>query len=430
MPSPYSPYVINESEPPTWKFGEENAASAFVGMIFLLVIEVNFEIFRAFSRRQGLYYWAITIGSWACALDALGMILKYLTPGTMRIWPLYTLCMTVGWAVYTVAQLTVLYSRLHLVSESLTIQRAVLAMILIGSPLIIIPDWVVVWAAWNPKPSITKKWSAPDAIVERYAQLGFDGMEITISGIYIFFLGRFLHIKSTVRRRRVMLDLIYVLALVVTCDIVMVILVFLNRVGVSHPIQTFSYILKFRLELVVLNQLVAVAARGLRRETFEEKRYHGPDPPLNLSTYGIYGTAPQDFAPTDPTGASESSCGRQRGSVAESIGIPTPLTSVHARQASLPESRPSVIGSPRLTKGQRSQTRRSWYPMRFNFLEHQESGEQRTQSDNVKQHSRNNTIWYNEEDEPDDEEPLDLDMSQKRGSMRLQVPWLSKRPSE
>ncbi|KAI4202645.1 MAG: hypothetical protein LQ350_002438 [Teloschistes chrysophthalmus] len=430
MPSPYSPYVINESEPPTWMFGEENAASAFVGMIFLLVIEVNFEIFRAFSRRKGLYYWAITIGSWACALDALGIIFKYLTPGILRIWPLYTLCTTVGWAIYTVAQLTVLYSRLHLVSESRTIHRAVLAMILIGSPLIIIPDWVVVWAAWNPKPSITKKWSAPDAIVERYAQLGFDGMEITISGIYIFFLRKYLHIKSTVRRRRVMLDLIYVLGLVVTFDIVMVILVFLNRVGVSHPIQTFSYILKFRLELVVLNQLVAVAARGLRRETFEEKRYHGPDPPLIPSTYGIYGTAPQDFAAANLTGASKSSCDRHRGSIAESIGMLTPLSSAHARQASFPESRPSMVGSPRLTNDQRSQTRRSWYPIRFNLLEHKESGDKKIQSDTIKRHRRSSTIWYNDEDEPDEEEPLDLDMWQKRGSIRLQLPWISKRPNE
>ncbi|KAL8777849.1 MAG: hypothetical protein Q9194_002325 [Teloschistes cf. exilis] len=430
MPSPYSPYVIDQSKHPTWKFGEENAASAFVGMIFLLVIEVNFEIFRAFSRRQGLYYWAITIGSWACALDALGMIFKYLTPGTSRIWIFYTLCMTVGWAIYTVAQLTVLYSRLHLVSESRTIHRAVLAMILIGSPLIIIPDWVVVWAAWNPKPSITKKWSAPDAIVERYAQLGFDGMEITISGIYIFFLRKYLRIKSTVRRRRVMLDLIYVLALVVTFDIVMVILVFLNRVGISHPIQTFSYILKFRLELVVLNQLVAVAARGLRRETFEEKRYHGPDPPLNLSTFGIYGTAPQEFAAANVTGDSQGSYGRQRGSVAETIGIPTSLTSVHAQQASFQESKPSDISSPRLTEDQRSQTRRSWYPIRFNLLEHQESGDKKIQSEIIKRHRRTPTIWYNDEDEPDEDEPLDLDMWQKRGSIRLQVPWICKRPNE
>ncbi len=44
--------------------------------------------------------------------------------------------------------------------------------------------------------------------------------------------------------------------------------------GSSHPIQIFSYAVKLQLEFVVLNQLMAVAARGLQRENFEERRYH------------------------------------------------------------------------------------------------------------------------------------------------------------
>ena len=83
-----------------------------------------------------------------------------------------------------------------------------------------------------------------------------------------------LNLKSSVRQRRVMLDLIYVNVIIVLFDFLVVTLLYLNRVGISHPIQTFSYALKFRLEFVVLNQLMAVAARGLQRETFEERRYH------------------------------------------------------------------------------------------------------------------------------------------------------------
>ncbi|KAL8693460.1 MAG: hypothetical protein Q9218_001731 [Villophora microphyllina] len=430
MVSPYSPYGIIEADPPKWKPGEEQAASAFIGMIFLLVIEVNFKIFRVFSRREGIYYWAITIGSWACAVDAIGTIIKYLAPNAKRVWPLYTLFVTTGWATYTICQLTVLYSRLHLMSESPTIHRVVLGMILIGSPLIIIPDWVIVWGAYNPDPRITKRWSPWGAIIERYAQPAFDCIEVTISGIYIFFLRRFLHVKSNVRQRRVMLDLIYVLVIVITLDIAMVILVFLNRVGVSHPIQTFSYILKFRLEFVVLNQLVAVAARGLRRETFEEKRYHGPDISQNLSTYGMYGTAMQNMASPDPTSGDEASKRKQHDSIADSIALPTPSKHHHMRRASLPESNHSMTGSCQLTEDQRSRTRRSWYPVRFNLLKHQETGEERILSEDVKPHRKNNTIWWNDEDEPDEEEPIDFDMWEKRGSMKLQVPWLSKPPMD
>lgn len=44
--------------------------------------------------------------------------------------------------------------------------------------------------------------------------------------------------------------------------------------GISHPIQNFSYAVKLKIEFVVLNQLMAVAARGLQKENFEERRYH------------------------------------------------------------------------------------------------------------------------------------------------------------
>lgn len=71
-----------------------------------------------------------------------------------------------------------------------------------------------------------------------------------------------------------MLDLIYVNVIILLFDILVVILVYLNQVGISHPVQSFSYALKLKLEFVVLNQLMAVAARGLQRESFEERRYH------------------------------------------------------------------------------------------------------------------------------------------------------------
>lgn len=38
--------------------------------------------------------------------------------------------------------------------------------------------------------------------------------------------------------------------------------------------QTFSYAVKMKIEFVVLNQLMAVAARGVQRDNFEERRYH------------------------------------------------------------------------------------------------------------------------------------------------------------
>lgn len=318
-------------------------------MTLILVLEVNIEMFRMFKRRKGLYYWAMTIGSWACAVDALGIILKYFSPGTKPLWPLYTLLLSIGWAAYTVAQLTVLYSRLHLVSESRNLQRGVLAMILIFSPIIIITDWVFIWPAYNPNKRVTGEWSARAAIVERFAQLGFSMMEVTISGIYMYSLTKLLHMKSSVRQRRVMLDLFYVFVLVVSFDIINVILVFLNRVGLSHPIQTFSYTLKLRLEFLLLNQLMAVAARGLQRETFGERRYHDPEA---LQDFSIFG---QNFQTFDMNGCNSE--GRSQEKKDSGITtLPDSTLSPTTHKTSIPQRHGSM-------KDSSTHDERGWFPV-------------------------------------------------------------------
>ncbi|MCJ1370578.1 hypothetical protein MMC20_001791 [Loxospora ochrophaea] len=112
--------------------------------------------------------------------------------------------------------------------------------------------------------------------MERYEQLGYSVVETIISGIYIFSISKLLKNKSGIRQRRVLRDLIYVNITVIACDIVLVTLTFTNQVDVSLAVQDFSYMLKLKLEFVVLNQLMAVAARGLSGETYAEKRYYHP----------------------------------------------------------------------------------------------------------------------------------------------------------
>lgn len=145
--SSFSPYAVAESQPPKWKPGEKLAAAAFVGASLYLVLDINVAIWRVFKKRQGLYYWSMILGSWAIAMDALGVILKFLTPNSAHVWGLYTLCLLIGWTLYAPAQLFVLYSRLHLVNNVPQIQRSILIMILSTPILLILPTWVVVWPA-------------------------------------------------------------------------------------------------------------------------------------------------------------------------------------------------------------------------------------------------------------------------------------------
>ena len=155
-------------------------------------------------------------------------------------------------------------------------------MIIAVASLMIIPTWPLVWQAFNPyDPRRSSLYSPREAILDRCTQIGFTVTEIILNGIYIWSLAKILRLKSSVldsgiRQRRVMTDLIYVNVMGICLDTLTVVLVFLNQTGISHPVQTFSYILKFKLEFLVLNQIMAVAAQGIHKFNVAGRRYYYP----------------------------------------------------------------------------------------------------------------------------------------------------------
>ena len=217
------------------------------------------------------------LGTCGCALNNIAIVLKYFVPNSDPFWPLTTLFLLVGWSLYGPAQLMVLYSRLHLVNQDRNLQRWSLIMIIVVSFVIIIPSWALDWPAFDPyNQHLSSLFSPREAILDRCTQITYTVAECVISGVYVWSLAKLLKVKSSVRQHRVMTDLIYVNIIAVCLDILTVVLVFLNQLGISHPVQAFSYILKLKLEFLALNQLMAVAARGLQKESFAERRYHHP----------------------------------------------------------------------------------------------------------------------------------------------------------
>lgn len=283
----YSPYSVNEADPPKPRPGEDIASAAFVGISLYLFVEVNVLIFRAFKKRQGLYFWSIQIGSLGIFMESIGIILKsFASPSTNTVWPLYTLFIEVGWTAYTTAFSLVLYSRLHLVERSQRIQRYVFLMILSTIFTFIIPSWVVFWPSNNTlDPEMSSRWSPRFAIVMRYTQIGHTITESIISGLYIWSLTRLLKLKANVRQRRVMADLLCVNVMAIGLDVLLVILIYTNQVGIRFHIQNFSYIFKLRLEFAVLNQLMNVAARGMRRGSLGKSRYYHTVKQKNMSVH-------------------------------------------------------------------------------------------------------------------------------------------------
>lgn len=327
--SSYSPYAEAESSPPDWKPGEEQTATVFLALSLYLILDVNIGIWRVFKQKQGLYYWALVIGTWSLAIGAIGNILKNFKPNWgPKIWPLWTLLICGGWSLFATAECVVLYSRLHLVNRSHKLQRRILIMIIVGSFALVLPNWVFIFPAYNLDPNVSSVWSPRMAILDRTNQLGFTIMEATISGVYIWSLTKLLRVKSTIRQRRVMRDLFYVNIGIIGMDILVAILIFVNQVNLSYSIQDFTYALKFKLEFVVLNQLMAVATRGLKKETFAERRYYRQSDsttPGGTSSNETSGIPLQQFAEGTQNSQSHN----------RSQGIPV-TSPAHAKQSKTP----------------------------------------------------------------------------------------------
>ena len=459
-----SPYAVAESDPPIWRPGEEIAASMFVGITLFLALETAFQIVRLFRKRRGLYFWSMILGTSGCVADSVGIVLKYLRPQP-NIWPFYTLCLLSGWTVYALAQLLVLYSRLHLVNQSPTVRRFVFIVIVSTIFTCTIPTWVVVWPAYDTNPKVSSPWSPRDAIVERYTQIYYIIVEAIVSGVYIRSLLGLLYLKSSVRQRRVMIDLIYANIIILAFDLLTVILVYLNQLGLSHPIQSFSYMFKLRLEFLVLNQLMSVAARGLNRETFAEKRYHHKSQNDTFSSelrrWGVQEPPPteQKSGSLEPEKNTQAEKGPSRddsskGSVQISMPSSTltkgsypSVSAISGRKHSekerdLPPFPPDDASSdeasqippesPVLPPEQPPPNRRRIKMALASVHPRSRRDADGSESRPISGHGEKNisegsgtlkTIWRNSLDENDDEEEIGLHMWENRGRVILEVPW-------
>ncbi|MCJ1457114.1 hypothetical protein MMC28_007480 [Mycoblastus sanguinarius] len=455
LPSPYSPYAVAENGPIQWKPGEELASSGFLAMSLLLFLDINIGVWRVFKKRRGLYYWSMTLGTWGILVDTIGTILKYyLQSKSLHLWPISALFMFCGWSVYVPAELFVLYSRLHLVNQSRKLKRWVLVLIISSMVAVIPPVAVMLFFSFDPKHSSV--WSPRMGFLLRFNQTVFSIVEFTINGIYVRSLVGLLKLKRSVRQRRVMLDLIYVNIIAVCFDILVVILQCTNQLGLGHPIQYFSYAVKLKLEFVVLNQLMAVAARGLQKETFAERRYHHPSTesatdPLKSSEKSFNGiikesqndstesslAGPKDLVipasvlPKPSKAASASYTNRYQHEESENRAFEAEQGIYLGNYSSYTGSEvfPGDIDRDDANSDQRghlntSAKRSLHHPFRRYQRKDSASGEILPVAAKVKRDSKRKGRSGHDED--DEEEEIGIHMWEVRGNLVLEVPWFKK----
>ena len=227
--------------------------------------------------------------------------------------------------------------------------------------------------------------------------------------------------------------------IVVALDILAVVLVYLNQTGLSHPIQTFSYAFKIRLEFVVLNQLMSVAARGLKRETFEEKRYHHTSQQDTFSAemrhFGIGSAKKTETSDPDSTVDVKKVASRQDPSKDNvQISMPSPVFSRGHRPSDSAASRRKSVASTSLKdeiseelsqappeSPEEDSTSRPWG---WNAMQSLHRRSRRDGSEANPLSARGRVTRHNPRPgDDDDEEEIGLHMWENRGKVVLEVPW-------
>lgn len=227
-------------------------------------LELVFVIFWTFKRYKGLYFWSVCVASVGIALNAVGYLLKDLTPDRNGV--LVASLILVGWCTMVTGQSLVLYSRLHLLIPDDRVLRAVLYMIICNAIIMHIPIIVLVSGYFSS--ADPERFVSVYCIYEKIQLSVFFLQEIIISGLYLWETTKLLHLErgtwGTMGKRRIMNHLILVNIIVIMLDITVLVFAFINLDMLQTGYKPLAYSIKLKLEFSVLGQLLdLVKSKGL-----------------------------------------------------------------------------------------------------------------------------------------------------------------------
>ena len=227
------------------------------GVAWAWTVELDIMVFLKFRKRGGLYFWSLLISSWGCSIHAFGFILNYLLLKTPQV---YLPFIFGGWIMMTTGQAFVLYSRLHLVIRKQRTLRFVLCMIIFNA-FALHGSTIVTNSGANS--SNRDYWQHKFDIVERIQLAGFCLQEFIIATMYIVSTVRMLGSIYHNLTRKVMWQLIVINAICIGLDVILIGLEYSGQYVGEVSVKPAVYIIKLKLEFIVLNQLMGITKAGL-----------------------------------------------------------------------------------------------------------------------------------------------------------------------
>ncbi|KAI9767289.1 MAG: hypothetical protein M1839_004533 [Geoglossum umbratile] len=242
-------------------FPEEMSISAFTGISWYNVLELNVVIWLTFKKRRGLYFYSLLAASWGIVFHQLGYIMRFF--GVWKNHYVSEAVVNLGWYCMVTGQSFVLYSRLHLVVRDNRKIKWVLYMIIIDFFIFHVPtstlDFLCIYNAKKHIPAFN--------IQEKIQVTGFFIQETIISGLYIFETRKLLKPSEVFQKgqiRRVMRHLIYINLFVIALDLIVLITEYAGLFDIQVTFKGAVYSVKLRVEFAILNELMRLASGGAR----------------------------------------------------------------------------------------------------------------------------------------------------------------------
>jgi hypothetical protein len=256
----------------------------FMTIALYNAIELAVLILVCFRRYRSLYFWSLlTSAVFGVPPYTIGVVLQFFN--LEPLW-LSVVMQNIAWILMVPNQSVVLYSRLHLVSQSTAILGFVRVLIILSLLVIVLPT-IVLNAGWTFIPS-SPAWVNGYATMERIEVTWFMTQESYISGVYIWEAIRLIRIipSDDKRRHRILYELLAINIMAIAMDLVVVILQYLNYYFLQVIFKGMVYSVKLKLEFAVLSMLVSVVHSQGSGRTFLGNNHMMSNIPNTGSTEG------------------------------------------------------------------------------------------------------------------------------------------------
>jgi len=253
-----------------------------LGLSLYNAIELIVLAFVTFQRYHGLYFWSLVISAFGIIPYSLGFIIKFfrLLDPAANAGYVGVVLLTLGWYPMITGQSVVLWSRLHLVTNSRRVLRWTLYMIIVNGVLLHSVTTVLTFGSNSNSLSdaTLRRFVRGYSIMEKVQMVCFFVQETILSIVYIKETVRLLKLSETVQDdvrsfddsagnqshghlkntnvRKTMYQLLTINVLIIAMDIALLSVEFANLYLIETTLKGVVYSIKLKLEFAVLGKLI------------------------------------------------------------------------------------------------------------------------------------------------------------------------------